>query len=112
MTHCLRGDAYVFLVPYSSRQNEYGTRNTYASPRRQCITEKTRYEGPTFTLGSAALPARPLAKNSSRKDYFALSKRVRKFNFLALVVSEMMGSKFTLGALRPPHAPGGNCFHT
>jgi len=28
-----------------------------------------------------------------------------KFNFLALVVSEIGGRKFTLGALRPPDAP-------
>ena len=59
-----------------------------------------------YTRG-AVPPARLLVKKiSSWKEYFALSKCVQDFDFLALVVSEVWGGpKFTLGAVRPPHVP-------
>ena len=63
--------------------------------------------GPKFTLGGAATPVRPLAKKfSSCKEYFALSKCVQSFDFLALLVSEIWGGpKFILGGPAPPAHP-------
>ena len=52
-------------------------------------------------------PERPLAENfCTRSEYLNTSNSVFNFNFLALVVSEIIGGpKFTLGALRPLDAP-------
>ena len=56
-------------------------------------------------------PHAPIEKNSSWKEYFALSKCMQNFDFLALVVSEIWGGpKFTLGALRPRTPPSEKIF--
>jgi len=40
-----------------------------------------------------------------------MSNGVFNFNFLALLLSEILGGpKFTLGGLRPPDAPSGEIF--
>jgi len=45
-------------------------------------------------------------KFGTQPGYFVISNCVFNFNFLALVLYEILGSpKFTLGALRPPEAP-------
>jgi len=52
----------------------------------------------------------PLAKNVyTKNEYFGISNCVFNFNFLALVVSEILGGVPNLhqGALRPPEAPSG-----
>jgi len=49
------------------------------------------------------LPVRPLSNFFCiRGEYITMSNGVFKFNFLALLLSEILGGlKFTLGALRP-----------
>ena len=44
-------------------------------------------------------------------EYFTMSNGVVNFNFLALLLSEILGGpKFTLGAVRPLDAPSGEIF--
>jgi len=61
-----------------------------------------------------APPVRHLAeKFCTRNEYFTTSNCVFNFNFLALVVSEIIGGpKLTLRGLRPPDAPRGKLWHT
>ena len=72
--------------------------------RRRCTPytplAKQFWAGPNFTL-RALHPETPLAVNCHfRKVHLTLSKCVKNFNFLALIVPEIWGgSKFTLGAL-------------
>jgi len=60
--------------------------------------------GPKITVGGPALPGRLLAETfCTQSEYFTISNSVFTFNFLARVVSEILGGpKFTLGALRSP----------
>jgi len=62
-------------------------------------------EGPKFTLGGPVMY--PKWKNfCTRDEYFTMSNGVFNFNFLALVLSEILGgTKFTLGALCTLYAP-------
>ena len=58
-------------------------------------------------------PERPLAeKNCTRGEYFTISNDIFNFNFLSLVVSEILGGPkftlkgpFTLGSAAPPRCP-------
>ena len=54
-------------------------------------------------------PGRPQRKkNCSQSEYFTTTNGVFSFNFLGLVVSEIIGGpKFTLGALRPLETASG-----
>jgi len=59
-------------------------------------------------LGGPVPPVRAVAEKNycTRGEYFAMSNGVFNFNFLALVISDILGGpKFTLGAIRPLHAP-------
>jgi len=60
----------------------------------------------------AAPPGCLLAKKYTQNEYFGISNCVFNFNFLALVVSEILGGpKFTLGGVAPPWMPpSGNFF--
>jgi len=47
----------------------------------------------------------------NQSEYYGISNCVFNFNFLALVVSEILGGpKFTLGGLRTFDAPSGEIF--
>ena len=58
-------------------------------------------------IGAPYPPVRPLVENfCTRGEYFTMSNDVFNFDFLALVLSEILGdSKFTLGGPTPPGRP-------
>jgi len=59
--------------------------------------------GPKITLGNPAPPGRPWQKKYTQIEYFTISNCIFKFNFLALVLSEILwGPKFMLGGPVPP----------
>ena len=55
-------------------------------------------------LGGPVHPVRPYWKNfCTRGEYFTMSNGVFNFNFLAPLISEILGGpKFTLGGNTPP----------
>ena len=58
-------------------------------------------------LGALSPPVRPLSeKNCTRGEYFTVSNGVFNFNFLDLLLSEILGGpKFTLGGPTRPGRP-------
>ena len=70
--------------------------------------------GAKFTLGVPVPPVRPQRKIfCTRVEYVTMSNGVFNFNFLALLLFEILGdSKFTLGALRPLDAPQRRNFYS
>ena len=63
--------------------------------------------GPKFTLGGPVPHVRPLADFfSTPGEYVTMSNGVFNFNFLALLLSDILGGpKFTLGGPTPPRRP-------
>ena len=75
----------------------------------------TRYQGgPKFTLGALRTPGCPLVENVyTQNEYFGISNCSLNFNFLALVVSEILGGpKFLLGGAAPLRCPQRKIFYT
>jgi len=68
--------------------------------------------GSKFMLGSPVPPVRPLAENFCALDeYFTMSNGVFNFNFLALVLSEILVvPNLHYGSLCPLDAPSGDIF--
>ena len=58
-------------------------------------------------IGGPVPPVRPLVENyCTRGEYFTMSNGFFNFNFLALLLSEILGGpKFTLGGPTPPGRP-------
>jgi len=62
--------------------------------------------GAKFMLGCPMPPVRPLAEFFPIGEYFIMSNGIFNFNFLVLVLSEILGGpKFTLESPTPPGRP-------
>jgi len=63
--------------------------------------------GPQFALGGPVPPRRRSGKKfCTQSGYCTISNGIFKFNFLSVVVSEILGGpKFTLGGPAPPRRP-------